>query len=105
MDPAASLGEVERIYSAHVESIAAGQTQPVYAMNFSGKLSTLPSVLEKVPLHISPELNEDIDRSPGINEPSYYLSGALSFSEINPEDGYLDSCNIVDWGETGAEKI
>ena len=38
---------------------------------------------------------------PGINEPSYYLSGALSFSEIHPEDGYY----IIHWGETGAEQI
>ena len=72
MNPAASLEEVERIYSAHVESIAAGQMQPVHVMNFSGKFSTLPSILEKVPLHINTELNEDFDRSPGINEPSHY---------------------------------
>ena len=52
-------------------------------------------MLEKVPLHIDPSLNKDIDKSPGINVPSYYLSGALSFSEVHSEDGYLDSCNIV----------
>ena len=56
-------------------------------------------------LHIAPEKNCAINRSPGINVPTYYLSGTLSFSEIHTEDGSLDSCNLAHWGEHGAEKL
>ena len=27
------------------------------------------------------------------------------FSEVHPEDGYLDTCNVVHWGEEGAVEI
>ena len=60
-------------------------------MNFERAVESLPTVLHDV--------------SSGINVPTYYLSGNRSFSEVHPEDGYVDSCNIVHWGEECAFKI
>ena len=91
MEPTACLLDVEKKLSFYIEGIAAGQIQPVYAMNFSAKNRVLPSMLEKVPLHIDPSLNKNIDKTPGINVISHYLSGALSFSKVHPEDSYLTS--------------
>ena len=88
-----------------LESIAAGRVLSVYAMNFPNDGTTLHSFLKDVPYHIDPAVNPALTVSPGINIPSYYLSGGISFSEMYPEDGYLDSINAVHWGEAGAEKI
>ena len=103
--PAASLSVVEQAVTSMIESVAAGRVLPVYAMNFHNDGTALPSFLKDVPYHIDPAVNPALTVSPGINVPSYYLSGGLSFSEMHPEDGYLDSINAVHWGEAGAEKI
>ena len=65
----------------------------------------LPSALRDVPYHIDPSQNPLMEASLGINMPTYYLTGSRSFSEVHPEDGYLESCNVVHWGEEGAVKI
>ena len=89
-----------------IESIAADRAHPVYAMNFPNDGTALPSFLKEVPYHIDPAVNPAHTISPGINVPSYYLSGGLSFSEMHPEDASdLDSLSVVHWGEADAEKI
>ena len=86
-------------------AIATREVAPLYAANFGVGNRALPFAFKDVPLPIAPEKNCAIDRSPGINVPTYYLSGTLSFSEIHTEGGSLDSCNLAHWGEPGAEKF
>ena len=88
-----------------IEMLASQSVSPIYAMNFDRKDASIPSLLEDVPFHIAPGTNRFIEPSSGINVPSFYLSKGLSFSEVHPEDGYLDSCNLVRWGTEGAEKL
>ena len=72
-------------------------------MNFPSQ--SLPSVLRDVPCHINPEVNPAVGRSFGINVPPYYLVGPNLFTEMHVEDAYLDSCNVVHWGEADAKKL
>ena len=99
------LAAEERFMASSFAAIAAREVAPLYAANFGVGIRALPSALKDVPLHIAPERNCGIDMSPGINVPTYYLSGTLSFSEIHTEDGSLDSYNLAHWGEPGAEKL
>ena len=88
-----------------LEAIAAKEIVPLYTANFGAENPALPSALKEVPMHINPSVNTSLGRSVGINVPTYYLSGSLSFTQIRTEDGFLDSCNVVHWGEPGAEKV
>ena len=74
-------------------------------MNISADNARLATFLATVPLNIHSARNPHIGRLAGINVPTYHLAGRLAFSEIHVEHGYLDSCDLMHWGEQGAEKL
>ena len=79
--------------------ISAGRARSVYRMNSTARFDQLPTHLAGVPLNIRDGVHLRLGRSFGINIPTYYLAGRLTFSELHLEDGCLDSCNLLPWGE------
>ena len=89
-------------YDQVIEGIVEKKYKPVYGKNFTLEDSGLSatSALEALPYNISPKNNTMLAQSDGINIPSWYLAGRGSFSPIHQEDGYLDSSNILHWGDS-----
>lgn len=68
-------------------------------------LPTLEHFLKGAPWNISPLRNPLMAWSVGVNLSTFYISGDGSYTPMHPEDGYLDSCNLVHWGLPGSCKI
>ena len=85
--------------------IAAGRVRPYYGMNFTARNARLPSHLAHAPLNILNGVYPILDRSEGINVPTFYLAGRIAFTEIHIEDGCLDSVNLIHWGVAVAAKL
>ncbi|XP_023246921.1 unconventional myosin-Va [Copidosoma floridanum] len=62
-----------------LNSIGEGQLTPIYCMNMAHRGSTTPSILGKMPLHISIQQNRDKELSAGVNIPSFYIAGCPDF--------------------------
>lgn len=67
--------------------------------------SILKSYLSAVPWNIDPARNSPLLSCEGINIPTFYISEDSSYTPMHPEDGYLDSCNLLHWGVPGACKV
>lgn len=95
---------MEVLYDSIITRVASGELSPVYGRNLTRKILQAPSFLRKMPLHVDPARNRDLDPMIGINRVTYYLSGFGSFTDAHCEDGGLDSLNIMQWGEPSAVK-
>ena len=103
--PLLDLHNLDAFMDDKLQEITDHLVSPVYGMNFSAVSTRLPTYLLDAPLNIHSAVNPHFSLSPEINTPTYYLGGRLSFTELHIEDGCLDSCNIMHWGEQCAEKL
>lgn len=92
-----SLFDCERyhdlVLAYHAGRFAGVGTGPHYGMNLE-----LPDcLLEEVPWNIRPSRNKLLGPSPAVNIPIMYIAGDGSYTPFHPEDGYLDSCNLLCW--------
>ena len=99
------MADSDKCVNEGFADIAAGRGQPVYGMNFLARTAQVPTYLADVPHNIRVGVHPHLNRSVGINVPTHYLAGRLAFSGLHLEDGCLDSCNLMHWGEQGAEKL
>lgn len=91
------------VLARHAGQFGNAEAGPLYGMNL--ELSALDFLLKDVPYNISPSRNKLLRACLGVNVPTFYISSDGSFTPIHPEDGYLDSCNLIRWGLPGACKI
>ncbi|OXU26693.1 hypothetical protein TSAR_014555 [Trichomalopsis sarcophagae] len=55
--------------------------------------------------NISTQMNENCGDCPGINDPSYYVAGHNSFTDIHSEDTNFDSANLILGGLPDSMKL
>lgn len=60
--------------------------------------SSIKSYLNDIPNNVDPAKNPNLSYSLGTNIPEFQLAGTFSFSELQPQNGYLDFCSLIHWG-------
>ena len=92
-------------YDGVINAVVERRLAPVYGKNFPlGDTDYgVKSALERVPYNTNPAINDCLAKCPGINVPTFYLAGQGSFTPIHQEDGFLDACNFVHWGDPSAK--
>lgn len=94
---------VDAVLAHHGRQFTQKSTVPLYGMNLT--TSALRSHLSSVPWNIDPARNLALLACMGVNVPTFYISGDSAYTPAHPEDGYLDSCNVIHWGLPGACKV
>ena len=76
-----SIQDLEDEFEKRIDEIGKGTMKPLYGHNIHFK-ETSNLLLKNVPLNIKPEYNPELEKSVGINEPTFYLAGESSFTEV-----------------------
>lgn len=95
---------MEGLHDAVIRKVGDG-LRPVYGMSLTPASAGVTRKLGEVPLHIDPKRNTEIRRSPGVNQSSVYAAGRGAVTVFHTEDGHLDSCNLILYGERQGIKL
>ncbi|OXU17154.1 hypothetical protein TSAR_002107 [Trichomalopsis sarcophagae] len=100
-----SLAGTRAFFDQCVRDAASGRLSPVYWQNTTSALVGITSRLCELPWHHYPARNPEALAAFGVNEPSVYVSGRYALTDIHVEDNYLDSANVIRFGEVGSGKV
>ncbi|OXU26952.1 hypothetical protein TSAR_000036, partial [Trichomalopsis sarcophagae] len=100
-----SLADKGAFFDQCVRDVASGRLAPVYWQNTTPASVGITSRFYELSWHHHPARNPDALTAFGVNEPSVYVSGRYALTDLYVEDNYLDSANVIRFGEVGSGKV
>ncbi|OXU18192.1 hypothetical protein TSAR_007834, partial [Trichomalopsis sarcophagae] len=100
-----SLDGTHSFFDACVRDVASGRLAPCLLAKYYSSVGGDYLSLCELPWHNHPARNPDAFAAFRVNEPSVYVSGRYALTDLHAEDNYLDSANMIRFGEVGSGKV